>query len=63
MNDTHDFSTFTRAALIQYALDAANRADYAEGEVEFLKASLKDAIQAYRELIINHDKEKQNVSN
>jgi hypothetical protein len=63
MADAPDFSTWEKAALLQFCEDAYKRMQQDQEEIASLKATVKDAIQAYRELIINHDKEKQNASN
>ena len=63
MADTPDFSTWSKATLILFCERAYERMQHDQEEIASLKATVKDAIQAYRELIINHEKEKQTVSN
>ena len=63
MKDTPDFNTWAKAALMQFCEDAYKRMQHDQEEIASLKSTVKDAIQAYRELIIKHDKEKQNASN
>jgi uncharacterized protein CbrC (UPF0167 family) len=63
MDDAPDFSTWEKAALLQFCEDACKRMQHDQEEIATLKTAVKDAIRAYRELHINHDKEKRNVSN
>lgn len=63
MDDAPDFSTWEKATLVLFCARAYGRMQHDQEEIASLKATVKEAIQAYRELIVNHDKEKQNVSN
>jgi hypothetical protein len=57
MKDVPDFKTWGSAALIAFCEQAYSRMQTDQEEITSLKGTVKDAIQAYRTLIIIHEKE------
>jgi hypothetical protein len=63
MNDVPDFKQWDTPALVRFCEQAYVHMQTTQADMEVLRASIKDAVRAYRELVIKHAKEKQNDNN
>jgi hypothetical protein len=60
MTDAPDFKTWSRERLEEFVTSAYTKMIAQQETIANLRHDLKDAIRAYRDLIIQHEKEKQN---